>query len=99
LGKALSLNNCNNIKPIKSSSKVLDVTKLDNKYYNKNDKNDNENGFEGFLNRDQSKSYIGSNNTKKGKRGSLPIDKNDDDKSDNIIKKRKKNEYQKYIFE
>ena len=92
LGKALSLNNCNNnnIKPIKNSSKVLDVTNFDNKYYQKNDKNDNENGFEGFLNRDQSKSYIGSNKTKNGKRGSIAIDKNDDDKSENIIKKRKK---------
>ena len=89
LGKIFSLNNCTNTKPIKSSSKVLDITKIQNNYYKKAAKNGNENEFEEFLNREQSKSYIGSNKTKKGKRSSIPLDK-DDDKSEKIIKKRKK---------
>ena len=46
LGKIFSLNNCTNTKPIKSSSKVLDITKIQNNYYKKAAKNGNENEFE-----------------------------------------------------
>ena len=68
LGRAFSLNNFNNNKPLKSSSKILEVATIENKYYKNPGKDDNENEFEGFLNRDKCKSYIGKDNNKKVKR-------------------------------
>ena len=88
LGKTFTLNNFNNIKPLKSSSKVLDVSKIENRFNKKAGNNDNENEFEGFLNRDQCKSYICCDNMKNGKRSSMAMD--NDDKSENLIKKKKK---------
>ena len=90
LGRAFSLNNFNNNKPLKSSSKILEVATIENKYYKNPGKDDNENEFEGFLNRDKCKSYIGKDNNKKVKRSSVVINKYNDDKIENIIKKKKK---------
>jgi len=88
LGKAFSLNNFNNINPIKSNSKVFEVIKKGNKNDKNSVKNDNKNELEGFLNRDQCKSYIYNDNN--GKQSSIMMDNDVENKSDNTINKRKK---------